>query len=85
MREIGSNRLQSRLRRKSKKKRVTGEIDAKNVRGEIWNGSRTVTSPGLSLSLLAAYHIYPEEKKKIKRDLDDRLELVSTRSININY
>jgi hypothetical protein len=41
---------------------VTGGVDAKNAR-EIWNESRTVTSPGLSL--LAAYHIY-QEKKKIK-------------------
>lgn len=29
------------------RKRVTGEIDAKNaMRGEIWNGSRTVTPQG---------------------------------------
>lgn len=75
MREIGSNRLHSRLRRKSiQKKRVTGEIDAKNARGEIWNGSRTVPSPGL-FSLSGIPYLPREKKKKIKRDLDDRLKL----------
>lgn len=55
---------------------MTGEIDAKNERGDLeWIQNCNFSK---ALSLLAAYHITKREKKKSKRDLDDRLKLVST-------
>jgi hypothetical protein len=47
--------------RERNSKRNDGEIDAKNARGEIYNGSRTVTPPK---ALLAAY-----QEKKCKRGI----------------